>query len=42
MGKRELEIFGEELFDVGASDFACLFDFDDSEDLRAQISIFDN
>lgn len=37
MGKRELEILAEELFDVRALDIGCFFDFNDFEDLQDPI-----
>ena len=33
VGKRELEVLGEELLDVGAADVLGLLDLDDLEDL---------
>ena len=36
MRKREFEILGKELFDVGAFDVVCFLDFDNLEDLCNQ------
>jgi len=38
MGERELEVFGEELPDVGALDVGGLLDLDNLEDLESKVS----
>lgn len=34
MRKRELEVFGEKLLDVGTLDVVCFFEFDNFQDLQ--------
>ena len=36
MRKREFEVFGKKLLDVGTLDVVCFFDFDNFEDLQNQ------